>query len=85
MLARGLDGAGKKKDIPPRRAVERSNLDEFHPPRRHGARLVEDHGPDAARLFEDFGSLDQDAELRSAARSDHERRRWPDRARKDRR
>ncbi len=46
-----------------------------HPARGDGARLVEQHDVDGARVLEGLGSLDEDAELGAAARPDQERRR----------
>ena len=75
MLARSFERTGQTENVGPCRAVEQSDFDEHHLPGRDGARLVEDDGADAPRLLEDFGTLDQDAELRSASGSDHQRRR----------
>ena len=55
----------------PRRAVERADLGERHPPLGDGARLVEHDRRDPPRPLEHLGALDEDPELRAAPGSDH--------------
>ena len=75
VLGRGLDRPGEAKDVCPRLPVERRDLGELHAALRDRAGLVEDDRPDPARLLEHLGPLDEDPELRAAARPDHESRR----------
>ncbi len=82
MLGRGLDGAGEPQDLAAGGSVQRREPGKLQPALGHGARLVEHDRADPARLLEDLRAADEDAELRAAARADHQRgrRREPERA-----
>src|SRR5207302_8322193 len=54
MLAGRLDSAGETKHVEPRSAVQGRNFGEHHLSRGDSARLVEDDGADATRLFENL-------------------------------
>ncbi len=70
---RRFDGAGQSENVRARGPVQRHDLGQLHAALGHGAGLVEHDRVDATRLLEDLRPLDQDAELRSASRADHQR------------
>jgi hypothetical protein len=70
VFARIFDGAGEAKRVR-RQAV----LHEPHPALGNRAGLVEDDRADAPRVLQDLRSLDQDSQLSTAPRADHECRR----------
>ena len=73
MLGQGLDGGGEGQGRGLARAGRDRDRLEGHDARGDGARLVQEHRVDRARLLEDFGVLDEDAQLRGAPRPDEDR------------